>query len=129
MLVNTTTPFNEITRSLRFFKVPNIVIFTLDITIKYIALLGEICSAMLTALKIRSIGKNKNKRGAFSGILGTVFVKANNACDETSKAMTCRGFSGNYNSKTKLKFSLLDAVYILALIALVALFFYLEKLL
>lgn len=70
------TAWNKLTASLRAFHIPDIFIFTLDITLKYIAVLGEICMEILTSLRLRSIGQNKKKAKAFSGILGISFLKS-----------------------------------------------------
>lgn len=127
MALNLTTPFNEITRSLKAFRVPNIVIFTFDLTLKYIALLGEICAEMLKALKIRSIGKNNKKSSAASGVLGTVFIKAKRAGEDTVTAMECRGFSGNYVVvKRKFKLTAFDFIYFVLLALVIGVFVYLE---
>lgn len=59
------TAWNKLTASLRHFTY-RIFLFTLDITLKYIAVLGEICMEILTSLRLRSIGQNKKKAKAFS---------------------------------------------------------------
>lgn len=128
MTLNLTSSFNEITRSLRFFRVPNIIIFTLDLTIKYILLLGEICSQMLKALKLRSIGKNDKKGSSLSNIIGTIFIKANESAQETTKAMECRGFCGKYVTRKRTGMKPADILYILFLIIISGAFAYLEVL-
>ena len=85
------TAWNKLTASLRAFHIPDIFIFTLDITLKYIAVLGEICMEILTSLRLRSIGQNKKKAKAFSGILGISFLKSREMADEMYAAMCCRG--------------------------------------
>ena len=88
------TAWNKLTASLRAFHIPDIFIFTLDITLKYIAVLGEICMEILTSLRLRSIGQNKKKAKAFSGILGISFLKSREMADEMYASMCCRGFTG-----------------------------------
>lgn len=83
------TAWNKLTASLRAFHIPDIFIFTLDITLKYIAVLGEICMEILTSLRLRSIGQNKKKAKAFSGILGISFLKSREMADEMYAAMCC----------------------------------------
>ncbi len=114
------TPWNKITASLRMIRIPNVVIFILDMTIHYILLLGNIAFEMLEALKVRSIGRNRNKKGSFSGILGTVFLKATEMSEETRQAMECRLFNGNYERrKETLRFeSFIPSVFLLIYIVL-----------
>ena len=126
ILFNLTAPFNSITSSLKSFHIPDVVIFTFDITIKYIFILSEICLEMLTALKIRSIGKNDNKKSSASGILGTVFIKAKQSGEETVKAMECRGFGGKYTVTRHEKLKARDFLYMLFVVCVVGIFVYFE---
>ena len=121
------TAWNKLTASLRAFHIPDIFIFTLDITLKYIAVLGEICMEILTALRLRSIGQNKKKAKAFSGILGISFLKSREMADEMYAAMCCRGFVGEYKTGRKYAFRKQDIFYIFSMIAVVGLFVYLES--
>lgn len=120
------TAWNKLTASLRAFHIPDIFIFTLDITLKYIAVLGEICMEILTSLRLRSIGQNKKKAKAFSGILGISFLKSREMADEMYAAMCCRGFVGEYKTGRKYTFQKQDIFYVLSMIAVVGLFVYLE---
>lgn len=120
------TAWNKLTASLRAFHIPDIFIFTLDITLKYIAVLGEICMEILTSLRLRSIGQNKKKAKAFSGILGISFLKSREMADEMYAAMCCRGFVGEYKTGRKNAFRKQDIFYIFSMIAVVGLFVYLE---
>jgi cobalt/nickel transport system permease protein len=105
--------WNSITGALKTFFIPDIFILVLDITIMYITMLGEFSLNMLYALKLRSVGKNKNKHTSLSGIAGTMFIKSREMAEETYAAMECRGFTGEYHRYKKFKFSLADALYII----------------
>ena len=105
------TSWNKLTASLRVFHIPDIFIFTLDITLKYIAVLGEICMEILTSLRLRSVGQNKKKAKAFSGILGISFLKSREMADEMYAAMCCRGFVGEYKTGRKYTFRKQDIFY------------------
>lgn len=125
-LLSVTTPWNRLTESLRFFHVPDLLIFTFDITLKYIVLLGEVCLHMLDALRLRSVGTNKHKGKAFSGIMGTAFLKSRAMAEEMYGAMVCRGFEGEYASLQKPKLTAFDLLPLTVMIAMTVLFFYLE---
>lgn len=56
-IFNHTTQWNHITGALRKLHIPGIFIFTLDITLKYIVLLGNLITDLLTSLQLRSVGK------------------------------------------------------------------------
>lgn len=107
-----TTKWNELTNALKIFRVPDMFIFVLDITIKYILILGEFSLNMIYALKLRSIGKNSNKSTALSGIVGTMFIKSKEMSEEMYGAMECRGFTGEYKVCKKFKLRLPDYICI-----------------
>lgn len=91
-----TISWNSLTRALRRLHVPAIVVFTLDITLKYIVLLGNMLLNMLEALKLRSVGKNNQKYQSLGGTLGSTFVRSTVLSQEMYEAMRCRGFTDDY---------------------------------
>jgi cobalt/nickel transport system permease protein len=97
----------------------------LDITLKYIYLLGEFSLNMLYSLKVRSIGKNENKYTALSGIAGTIFIRSVEMSQEMYSAMECRGFTGEYVRSRKIKISIANIIYIAINGVLIITFFYL----
>lgn len=114
-LYSLSTPWNKITASLGFLRLPAFIIFILELTIHYILILANASYDMLLALKLRSVGKNQNKKESFAGVLGTVFLKSIAITEETQQAMECRLFNGTYvQSKVKIKLS--DFLPILILI-------------
>lgn len=124
-LYSQSTPWNKITAALRFVKIPDFLIFILDLTIHYILILGNSAYDMLYALKLRSVGRNANKQKSFSGVLGTVFLKSIAITQETQQAMECRLFDGVYGySKTKVEVK--DFLPIFVLILYIALFIYIS---
>ncbi len=93
------TSWNRLTAGMREFHIPSLFIFTLDITLKYITVLGELCGDILTSLRLRSVGKNPDKAKALSGVLGITFLKSQEMAQEMHAAMCCRGFTGEYEKK------------------------------
>lgn len=87
------TKWNHITKVLKFFKVPDLFILLLDITLKYIINFSELAIEMLNALKVRIIGKTNYNS---TGIVGTIFIKAKEQGEELYFTMECRGFTGEY---------------------------------
>ena len=116
--------WNDITKTLKLFFIPDIFILVLDITIKYIVIFGEFSLNMLYALKLRSVGKNKNKSTSISGIIGTMFIKSKEMAEEMYGAMECRGFTGEYKLHSKYKFRLNDMLCIIIDTGLIASYFY-----
>jgi cobalt/nickel transport system permease protein len=125
-LLSVTTPWNRITEGFKFFHVPDLFILTFDLTLKYIVVLGDVSLAMLEALKLRSVGRNRQKKDAVSGVLGVTFLKSRAMSEELYGAMQCRGFEGVYERPGHFSFSKRDIWYILLVAAVTALFIYLE---
>ncbi|WP_123053944.1 energy-coupling factor transporter transmembrane component T [Clostridium sp. JN-1] len=118
------TKWSEISKSLKLLFIPDIFLWIMDITIKYIVLLGEHSINLLYALKLRSIGITSNKYNSLTGIMGNLFIKSYKMSEEMFHAMECRGFVGEYSTKVNLKFKRADYVYLVINIFLISLFIY-----
>ena len=98
-IFNHTTQWNHITGALRKLHIPGIFIFTLDITLKYIVLLGNLITELLTSLQLRSVGKNNKKYSSIGGVMGVTFVRGTEMNRQMYEAMQCRGFTDDYSVK------------------------------
>lgn len=128
MEVALTTPAAELTGALRTFCVPNLFIMTLDLTLRSIVRLGEVALEVLTALRLRSVGRNRRKGSAMGGVGGVVLLKAAEASQQTHDAMRCRGFEGTYDGGRAWRPRRIDVLWICLLVALVVAFSYLQGL-
>lgn len=106
------------------FFIPDIFIFVFDITIKYIYILGEFSLDMLYSLKLRSIGFNNNKYTSLSKIMGNLFLKSKEMGEEIHSAMECRGFTGEYTSYSKFKFTLNDLLFSIVNVAIIFMYIF-----
>ena len=125
-LLSALVPFNRIISALKVFHLPDMFILILDITLKYIAILGEMCLNVLTSLRLRSVGKNRKKGESMSGVLGVTFLKSREMADEMYAAMICRGFEGEYHRMQRKAFSKNDIPLILFSALLLISYIYLE---
>ena len=123
-IVSHSTKWNFITGAFKRFFVPDLFILVLDITLKYIVMLGELSLNMLYALKLRSVGRNKSKYTSISGIAGAMFIQSKEMAEDMYAAMECRGFTGEYRVNNKFKLSFADGVYILINIVIIVTFMY-----
>lgn len=127
-ILSHSTRWNFIISALKRFFVPDIFIFVMDITIKYIVMLGEFSLNMLYSLKLRSVGRNSNKYASLSGIAGTMFIKSKEIAEDMYVAMECRGFTGEYrviNNKNKLNFT--DYIYVIINVLIIVIFIYMGR--
>jgi cobalt/nickel transport system permease protein len=102
-LVSSTVVWNSLSGAFKRLGAPDLFILVLDITLKYITLLGEFALSMLYALKLRSVGKNDGKTASLSAIAGTMFLKSKEMAEEMYSAMECRGFTGTYRAVGRLR--------------------------
>lgn len=121
-ILSYSTKWNNISRSLKVLFVPDLFIWIIDITIKYIILLGEYSMNLLYSFKLRSIGKSYDEYGSISRIMGNLFLKSYKISEEVSYAMECRGFVGEYSMPLKLELKKVDYIYTLLNIFLFGLF-------
>jgi cobalt/nickel transport system permease protein len=126
-ILSHSVPWHSLTSSMKRFFVPDLFIFVLDITLKYIFMLGEFSLNMLYSLKVRSIGRNKDKYTALSGIAGTIFVRSIEMSQEMHAAMECRGFNGRYAGEKKVRISIANIIYVVINCLIVFTFLYLRS--
>ncbi len=126
MCVALTTPFSEMTAGLRTFHIPNMFILTFDLALKNIVTLGAVALEVLTALKLRSVGKNTNKTSSMGGIGGVVFMKAQKSAQDTYMAMQCRGFEGEYVRPRERSWRPMDLLVLVGSCIAILLFVYLQ---
>lgn len=127
-ITSCTTKWNDTIAALKIFFIPDIFIFVLDITIKYIVIFGEFSLNMLYSLKLRSVGKNTDKKNSLSGIIGTMFLKSREMSEEMYEAMECRGFTGQYIVKRKFKILNNDILCVTFIVILTFAYFYFDRL-
>ena len=123
-ILSHSTKWSSVTSALKRFFVPDIFILVLDITIKYIVMLGDFALSMLYALKLRSVGRNRSKYTSLSGIAGTMFISSKKMAEDMYAAMECRGFTGEYHVHNHLKCTIADVIYIMANITIFIAFLY-----
>lgn len=123
-LLSFTTKWHDVTKTLRLFFIPDIFILILDMTIRYIYLLGSLSLDMLHALKKRTIGSDRKKYRTLSGIIGNLFLKSVETGNEAYYAMACRGFTGEYKSQPDNKITVKDAPYLFMVLVLLSAYFY-----
>ncbi len=122
--VSHTVPWNRIASALRVLHLPDVVIFTLDMALKHIEVLGRTSVSLSEALLLRSVGappRGSAAAGA-AGVMGMTFLRAYEQGRAMEESMRCRGFSGTYPRPVAQSLGHADAVYALCFAMLVAFF-------
>lgn len=92
-LLREVVPWKDMTAALSAFHVPALFVLTLDMTVRFLVLLGQFSNAMLEAIALRRVGKRSWKTAGTGGILGNTFVKSQQMAEQTQEAMACRCWS------------------------------------
>ncbi|MEE1210117.1 MAG: energy-coupling factor transporter transmembrane component T [Parafannyhessea umbonata] len=131
MEVTLGTPVGALTRALRTLRVPATAVLTLDLALRSIVDLGRVAEEVLCALRLRSVGRDHDKRSSIGGVGGVLLLKAGRSAAETADAMACRGFDGSYDvapERRRPHQRAVDCAWLLGTAALLALFIYLQGL-
>lgn len=133
-VMNEEVSWKETTGALADFHLPDIIVLTLDSTIRFLVILGCFSEKMLEAVSLRRVGTKNWKNAGTGGILGTTFLKSQQLSQETSEAMICRGFTGDfrrsgyYVPEKRKGQAAVNLVYCLLFPVLIAAFLYTQSL-
>lgn len=71
------TSWPQFIQGLKQLHLPNVIILTLDITMKYVYTLGVYIQELLSSIKLRTFGQHVNRR-VLGVIIGQVYLSAKN---------------------------------------------------
>jgi cobalt/nickel transport system permease protein len=111
LLVIHTTPFFEIIRALKVFRVPDTLLMIIILSYKYIFILARTVEDMYLAMKSRLAGpvESGKIRALIAGRVFFIFKKSYLTYEETFRAMQGRGFSGDMAIYSSRAFNAWDA--------------------
>jgi cobalt ECF transporter T component CbiQ len=117
LLIIHTTPFFEIIRALKVFRVPDTFLMIIILTYKYIFIFSRTVEDMYLAMKSRLAGPvdSGTMRGLIAGRIFFIFKKSQMRYEDTYRAMVGRGFSGDVALYNFRAFTPMDAAAGLAL--------------
>ncbi len=112
LLVIHTTPFFEIIRALKVFRVPDTFLMIIILTYKYIFIFSKTVEDMYLAMKSRLVGTmdSGTVRELIAGRIFFIFKKSQMRYEETYRAMVSRGFNGDIELYSFRAFTARDAV-------------------
>lgn len=107
-----TLPWHEWVQSLRWLRVPSVMIFIIHMTIKYLYVLGRLALQLLYALQLRSIGCNDDKTTSVGSIMAVLYWRSLHESKRLHQAMVLRGFDGTYQFRWNGRWHMQDAIYV-----------------
>jgi len=108
---------NGISYALRCFRFPSVITSQLSFTYRYIHLLSEEVTHILTAHKLRAPHKKNVDIKNFGAMCGGLFLRSLKRADDIHSAMLLRGFSGDIPTIRKENFNFNDVIYIFCWLA------------
>ncbi|MBP7737060.1 MAG: cobalt ECF transporter T component CbiQ [Spirochaetes bacterium] len=111
LLVIHTTPFFEIIRALKVFRVPDTFLMIIILTYKYIFIFSKTVEDMYLAMKSRLVGVADSAavRDLIAGRIFFLFKRSQLRYEETYRAMVSRGFAGDIELYSFRSFTARDA--------------------
>jgi cobalt/nickel transport system permease protein len=114
VLLVLTTPWAEILRSLRAFRVPTLFIIILAMTYRYIFLFLHTVNGIFLARQSRTVARTSGpeQRRWIVQALGVLLHRSFRMSEEVYQAMLARGFDNRFRSAAMTRFGLLDGVLV-----------------
>ena len=112
--VSWTLTWSRMSAALKMLHLPDEVIFTFDMALKHIEVLGRTAHNLCESVMLRSVGRAPegfSRTDSIAGIMGMTFIKAMECSRAMDEAMLCRGFAGAYPTPARSGFGWRDAVY------------------
>lgn len=112
--VSWTLTWSRMSSALKALRLPDEVIFTFDMALKHIEVLGRTMHDLTESVMLRSVGRAPagfSRTDSVAGIMGMTFIKAMECSRSMDEAMLCRGFAGAYPAPARSSLSWRDAVY------------------
>lgn len=122
--VSWTLTWSRMSAALKALHLPDEVIFTFDMALKHIEVLGRTAHDLTESVMLRSVGRAPagfSRTDSVAGIMGMTFIKAMECSRAMDEAMLCRGFAGAYPAPARSALSWRDAVYAAVVLLLSAL--------
>ena len=120
--VSWTLTWSRMSAALKMLHLPDEVIFTFDMALKHIEVLGRTAHDLCESVMLRSIGsapEGFSRTDSVAGIMGMTYIKGMECSRAMDEAMLCRGFAGAYPAPARSGLSWRDTVYAAA-VALLA---------
>lgn len=112
LLLIATTSFPGICRALLKFGIPDIFISQMLFLYRYIFVLVEEAMKVVRAREMRSFGSRGQGMTAFTGIIGTLFLRTVERAERIYQAMLSRGFSGTLHAIKPYGLTAADALFL-----------------
>lgn len=115
-----TTPASGLIKSLKAVGTPSFLVVILEMSYRYLSVLIKVAKDMLEARELRTVGEisYRRQRGLVGSSIAHLFGTSYSLYQEVYEAMCCRGYNGEVVSFSDMEMSVVDMVWIGALLFL-----------
>jgi len=112
ILLVATTGMDKLAYALRTLKIPRLFVLQLMLTYRYISVLMEELSQILTAYSLRAPNQKGVSHKAWGSLVGQLILRTFDRAYRVYEAMRLRGFTGEYNNGNGASFKINDLIYL-----------------
>ncbi len=107
------TPFSELTGQLRRMHVPTLFVRLFEMIYRYISVLVEEASTMLTSYRLRAGGAQWPEIKYFGAFIGQLLLRSVDRAERVYHAMLCRGYALGRTAGTRRRMTASDWAFII----------------
>lgn len=108
------TPFSVLMDQLRRLHVPELLVILLEMVYRYIGVLVEEASEMVTAFRLRGNGAKWPGISEFGSFVGQLFLRSADRAERIYQAMQCRLYTLHSVQKKRPEWKLCDTFFLIA---------------
>ena len=86
------TPFAKLTETLRYLRVPEMLVTLLELVYRYVGILAGEAADMLAAFRLRAGGARWPRVREFGSFAGQLLLRSADRAERVYRAMQCRGY-------------------------------------
>lgn len=105
------TPFSVLMDQLRRLHVPELLVTLLEMVYRYISVLVEEASGMVTAFRLRGNGAKWPKISEFGSFVGQLFLRSADRAERIYQAMQCRLYTLHSVQKNRPEWKMRDTLF------------------
>lgn len=117
-----TTSIEEICYAMRKLHMPQILVLVILLINRYIYILGEEASRIMTAYKLRAPSQKGIHYKAWGPLVGQWLIRSMDRAETVYESMQLRGFNGEYRYVRDHKFNKADIIYLVCWVVIFAIF-------
>ena len=117
-----TTSIEEICYAMRKLHMPQILVLVILLINRYIYILGDEASRIMTAYKLRAPSQRGIHYKAWGPLVGQWLIRSMDRAETVYESMQLRGFNGEYRYVGDHKFNKADIIYLVCWVVIFAIF-------